>query len=372
MTRHCPSLAILALPTILSLPLLSCTTNPATGKSQFNYYSTSEEIQIGEQAGPELTKEYGGTVPDVELQAYVARVGRTLASKTEGDNPNLPWEFTLLNDEIVNAFALPGGKVFISRGLMEKMTNEAQLAGVLGHECGHVTAQHIDQQMGQTLAVGIGLSVLGAATSDSDRGQAISAAAGLFGQGYLLKYGRDQESEADTLGMRYMARSGYDPAGQLQVMQILKAVEKEAGGRGAPEWLSTHPAPQTRIDRIRRLLSTTFADTQGKPDQYGLFEDRFAQTALPRLKALPPVPKSGAAAGSGNANSLDDTPQQPRRQRRQRPAGGSRGSLPASDNLIPALLGNEASHLLIPSPDDILAHPESWCAHCRVSPVAKH
>lgn len=341
------------------LPALvsGCTTNAATGRSQFNYYSTSEEIQIGEQAGPELTKEYGGIVPDPELQAYVTRVGKTLASKTESDNPNLPWEFTLLNDEIVNAFALPGGKVFISRGLMEKMTNEAQLAGVLGHECGHVTAQHIDQQMGQSLAVGIGLSVLGAATSDSDRGQAVGAAAALFGQGYLLKYGRDQESEADTLGMRYMARAGYDPSGQLQVMQILKAVEKESGGRNTPEWLSTHPAPQTRIDRIKQLLATTFAGTQGKPDQYGLFEERFQQTALPRLKALPPVPKSGASADSSNPNSLQDS----KRQRRQRPAPKPAAGGPVAMGDLPT----------IPTPPstlaDLLEHPEQWCAHCRAA-----
>lgn len=276
-------------PLLLTLTLFTtgCSTNEATGRFQFNTMSTSQEISLGTEAMPALTKEYGGVVSDAVLRDYVTGIGLKLARFTEGANPELPWEFTLLDSEVINAFALPGGKVFMTRGLMSQMTNEAQLAGVLGHEIAHVTAQHTDDRIGQAMVIsGIAMAA-GVATKDSESAWAkvVPLVVGTGGQGYLLKFGRGQESESDKLGMRYMRRAGYDPAGQMQVMQILQNFAKEAGGDAPPEWLSTHPYPETRIKRIKHLLATDFKRTQNNP-QYGFFEARFQQTARARLDAL--------------------------------------------------------------------------------------
>ena len=264
--------------------LTGCTVNEATGRRQFNLMSTEEEIALGAEAMPELVKEYGGEVQDATLRDYVTKVGRELSRHTEGDASSLPWEFTLLDSDVINAFALPGGKVFMSRGLMEKMDNEAQLAGVLGHEIGHVTAQHVDERISQAYAVQFGASLAGAFTRGSNYGQLVNLVVGVGGQGYLLKFSRDQESEADYLGMRYMARAGYDPKGQLQVMKILAAEERQGT---PPEFLSTHPYPETRIERINELLRTDFRKTQNNPE-YQLHEERFERVAAPRLAAIEP------------------------------------------------------------------------------------
>src|SRR5205823_502333 len=115
-----------------------------------------QEVQMGAEAMPELTKQYGGKVANTDLQTYVTGVGRKLAATTEADNPALPWEFTLLNSDVINAFALPGGKVFLTTGLAKRMTNEAQMAGVLGHECGHVTARHINDKITREMGAQLG------------------------------------------------------------------------------------------------------------------------------------------------------------------------------------------------------------------------
>lgn len=267
--------------------LAACAKNAATGKTQFNLMSRDREIAMGMQAGPEMTKAYGGEVPDQVLRDYVTRIGLKVAQGVEKEYRDIPWKFTLLNSDVINAFALPGGQVFMSRGLMVRMSNEAQLAGVLGHEIGHVTAEHIDQRLGREQAIQIGAAVAGAAAG-AEYGQLIEAGILQGGGAFSLKYGRDEESQADSLGMRYMARAGYNPEGQLQVMQILKEASK--GGGGGPEWLSTHPAPQTRIDRIKELLKDKYAKTKDNP-AYAWNEASFAPM-LDRLKALPPAPKA--------------------------------------------------------------------------------
>ncbi len=264
----------------------ACSTNAATGRLQWDRMSTKDEIALGEKAMPELTKEYGGMVNDDVLRDYVESIGLSMAEFTEADNPDLPWEFTLLDSDVINAFALPGGKVFLSRGLMTKMNSEAELAGVIGHEIGHVTAQHTDDRLTQSMILAGLVIASGVATSnsDSDLERAVPLVVGAGGQGYLLSFGRDQELEADRLGMRYMRRAGYDPRGQLLVMKILKQSADEAGSN-PPEWLSTHPHPETRIKAIRNLLKTDYKATQGNP-AYSMYEDRFQSTARARLDAL--------------------------------------------------------------------------------------
>lgn len=263
-----------------------CVTNAATGNSQLNLLSREDEIAIGQDSMPELIKEYGGVVPDPAIREYVASVGRSMLPHIESEYQSLPWEFTVLNSKVINAFALPGGKVFISRALLEEMTNEAQLAGVLGHEIGHVTAEHADKHIARATGLQIGAAVAGIFAAESSA--AIQAATEVLVSGagtFALKFGRDEELEADSLGIRYMVAQGYNPIGQLEVMQILKTA---AGEGSPPEWLSTHPAPKTRIEKIEKMLANKYAYTQSDPE-YVLNAEEFRTQCLERLKRLPPA-----------------------------------------------------------------------------------
>jgi predicted Zn-dependent protease len=281
MTQRHLSLALL---TLLAAMLWACSTNPATGRSQLNFLSTSEEIKLGSQAQPQFTNEYGGQIPSPQVLSYVRNLGNRLAQVSE--RKDLPWEFNVLDSPVINAFALPGGKVFITRGLMSKLDNEAQLAGVLGHEVGHVTAQHIGQQMTRAMGlqiIGIGLGVAGEA-ADNDYLRVLGVGTTVGGTVYLLKFGRDQEDQADELGMRYMSKLGYNPAGQMQVMQVLQ--RESSGSGGAPEFLSTHPLPQSRVKRIAGLLKSQYPDHQDTT-KYRLAADEYKKQALVPLSKLP-------------------------------------------------------------------------------------
>jgi predicted Zn-dependent protease len=153
---------------LLAASLAACTKNMATGQSFFTTLSPEQEAQIGEEASPEMIAEFGGKTPSPELQAYITEVGMKLASQVEDPQfRNLKWEYTLLDSPVVNAFALPGGKVFITRGLADKLTSEAQLAGVLGHETGHVAAQHTARRIGQATILNAGLAAAGLAVGAS-------------------------------------------------------------------------------------------------------------------------------------------------------------------------------------------------------------
>lgn len=286
MYRSC-HLAVLALLAAGHL-LTGCTTNPTTGRSQLLSMSRDDEIKLGSEATPELTQEFGGKVNDPSLQAYVGDIGRRLAAVTEADNPSLPWEFTLLDSEVINAFALPGGKVFVSRGLAVEMTNEAQMAAVVGHEIGHVTARHTNERFSQAMGTSIGGAILGAvvgaAVSKDAQGAAIGAGAGASVGGIAaLSFSRDQEVEADRLGMRYMEKLKYDPAGAIEVQQILERASK---GERPMEILSTHPSSQTRINELNKRMEKYYQHTVNNPE-YQKHADRFQQQFLSKLKSLP-------------------------------------------------------------------------------------
>lgn len=270
-----------------------CTTNPATGKTILTMKSWDWEREVGAEAAPQFTEQFGGEVPNRQLQAYVTRIGESMTEVVEEGVPDLEWEFTLLNTDVINAFALPGGKVFFTRGLAERLDNEAQMAGVLGHEIGHVTARHGNQRISSQTLLNIGIAgaaiAVGVADSDSDfrkYGQLAVPALAIGGNVVLLSYGRNEELEADMLGMRYMSRCDqrYDPMAQRQVMAILA---EAGGGSSTPEFLSTHPHPDSRIGQIDKLLATTYASTQNNKD-YQLYAGRYKRQFLDVIARVPP------------------------------------------------------------------------------------
>jgi predicted Zn-dependent protease len=233
------------------LVMAACATNPATGRRQLILMSEAQELALGKDADQQAVAAYG-LYPDEAVQSYVSGLGKRLAAASE--RPSLPWSFKVVDDAAVNAFALPGGYVYVTRGIMTHLSSEAELAGVLGHEIGHVTGRHSANQMSkQQLALG-GLIVGMAVRPDLQR------FGGLAQQGLgvlFLKFGRDDENEADELGLRYMTREDYDPRAMVEVFGVLDRVSGDAGRM--PEWLSTHPNPGNRQTHIEELIARTGA-----------------------------------------------------------------------------------------------------------------
>jgi predicted Zn-dependent protease len=195
-----------------------------------------------------------GLYPDQALQSYVAELGKKLAATSE--RPSLPWTFRVVDDPSVNAFAVPGGHVYVTRGILTHITNEAQLATVMGHEIGHVTARHTAHEMSKQELAQLGL-VVGSIASTQ-----VAQYAGLASQALqvlFLKFSRDDENQADELGVRYSSRANYDSRQMVDVMQMLDHLEAQSGGK-LPEWLATHPDPGNRISHINSLLSKVTTD----------------------------------------------------------------------------------------------------------------
>ncbi len=251
---------------LLSGPIVSCARNPVTGKNEISLVSEGQEIQMGQQAAQEVAQTIG-FVDNPGLQSYVADIGKRMAAKSE--RPQLPWEFHVVNDAAVNAFALPGGFIYVTRGLLAHMNSEAELATVLGHEVGHVTARHSVQQISKAQLATLGLGVGSILSSD------IAQFAGLASQGLgvlFLKYGRDAENQADQLGFRYALGLNYDVREMANVFNTLaRASAVEGGGGRLPEWLSTHPNPENRVTRTQERLDTlkaSLANTVIGREQY--------------------------------------------------------------------------------------------------------
>lgn len=227
----------------------SCATNPATGGKQLALVSEGQEKQMGQQADREVAATIG-LYDDADLQAYVRRIGEDMAARSE--RPSLPWTFRLVDDPAVNAFALPGGYVYVTRGLMSYLTSEAELAAVMGHEIGHITARHTVSMLSKAQLANVGLAV-GMILRPELQSLGGVAEAGL--SLLFLKYGRDAERQADDLGLRYVTRVGYDPRPMTDVFTTLERVSAvESKGR-VPGWLSTHPDPGDRRTRIGRQIA---------------------------------------------------------------------------------------------------------------------
>jgi predicted Zn-dependent protease len=234
--------------------LLGCAVNPATGDRQLMLISESQEIAMGREAHEQILATMG-VYSDDEAQTYVATVGKELAALSE--RPELPWTFTIIDDPVVNAFALPGGFIYVTRGIMTHLESEAELVAVLGHEIGHVTARHGASRMSKAQLAGLGLGV-GMIVSPELRqfGDLVEQGLGLL----FLKYSRDDERQADDLGLRYTLAGGWDARRMPEVFGVLKAVSELAGAGRLPNWLSTHPDPVERQERIREAIAGSSAD----------------------------------------------------------------------------------------------------------------
>ncbi|MBC8142180.1 MAG: M48 family metalloprotease [Armatimonadetes bacterium] len=235
--------------------------NEVTGEKQrVGNVTPEQEIALGLQAEPQITQQYGGESSDPRLRGIVESVGQRVVAQSEASKTPYRYEFHLLaDDKTVNAFALPGGQIFITQALLRQLKSEAQVAGVLGHEVAHVVARHGAEHIAkQELTQGLtGAAVM--ATYDpnnpSSRGSAAVIAA--VGQLVNLKYGREDELESDRLGVRFMSESGYDPRAMIRVMEVLKAA---GGGGRQPEFFASHPNPENRIGKIKEAIAKEFPD----------------------------------------------------------------------------------------------------------------
>ncbi len=242
--------AALAVATLVA----GCSVNPATGQRQLNLIGEAGEISMGREADQEISTSMG-LYDAPGMQEYVQGLGTELAATSE--RPDLPWTFRVLDDPIVNAFALPGGFIYVTRGILSHMENEAELVSVLGHEIGHVTAQHGVNRMSkaQLLGLGVGIGMI-ASPEFAQFGDLVQTGFGLL----FLKFSRDDERQADDLGLRYMVRGGYDARQMPGVFAMLRSVSEAAGAGRVPGWLATHPDPEAREDRIRDALPGLGAD----------------------------------------------------------------------------------------------------------------
>jgi predicted Zn-dependent protease len=249
-TALLPSLLLAGLGAGLAVGPLGCARNPVTGKSELSLISESQEIQMGQQASKEVAQTIG-FYDDAKVQSYVADIGKRMADESE--RPNLPWEFHVVDDAAVNAFAIPGGFIYVTRGLMGAINSEAELASVLGHEIGHVTHRHSVQQISKAQLAQLGLGIGSILSSDIAKfGQLASAGLGLL----FLKYGRDAENQADQSGLRYALQENYDVREMPKVFMTLGRMSQAGGAGKLPEWLSTHPDPESRVKRTQKVLDT--------------------------------------------------------------------------------------------------------------------
>lgn len=243
--------------------------NPVTGEKQRVAMNVDQEKVLGLQAAPEMAAKMGGVVPTADPRAaLVEQVGRRIVQSSDAARSPYAgnFNFHLLNDpQTVNAFALPGGQIFITVALFDRLEYESQLAGVLGHEIGHVINRHAAEhmakgQLGQSL---VGAVVVGA-SDDRGRGQMAAMAAMMANQMAQLRYSRKDELESDSYGLKYMAQAGYDPSAMLRVMEILK---EASGSRGGGSILATHPDPDARIAEIQAFLKKNYPS--GIPPELG-------------------------------------------------------------------------------------------------------
>jgi predicted Zn-dependent protease len=284
---------LLAAVAIASIAMTGCATNPVTGKADVVTMSAAQEVEIGRKMHPQILQQYG-RYSDEALQAYVNDIGQRIARASH--LPNLEFTFTVLDSEEINAFALPGGYVYVTRGIMAYLNSEAELVAVLGHEVGHVTARHAVRQQTGATAAGVGATLIGVLTGSGD----LANIANMAGTALVRGYGRDMELEADSIGAEYLARLGYDPEAMIDVVRLLKNQEMlevqiaRQEGREPRVYhgvFSTHPDNDTRLKEV--VASAGKANSgESRPDG--------REAYLRRIEGLPlgPSKEQGVVRGS--------------------------------------------------------------------------
>ncbi len=261
------------LPAALLLAALAsaCATNPVTGSRELVFMSESQEAELGREADAQIRSEMG-VYDDAALLEYITAVGNSLAAVSH--RPDLPWQFAVIDSPVVNAFAVPGGYIYLTRGLLAYLNDEAELAGVLGHEIGHVTARHSVQAYSRAAGAQMGLllgqifvPVMRPRYGTPGLGDAAGQGLGLL----FLKFGRDDERQADRLGAEYAVASGWDPHGVGDMLTTLGRIADTTDRRGTPNWLATHPEPGDRVAGVANTVQTLLAET---PDLSALRVDR--------------------------------------------------------------------------------------------------
>lgn len=240
---------------------ISCAINPVTGKRELSLISEQEEIALGKQTDGEIKAQYG-VYNDQALNAYVQRVGQSMTPLTH--RPHLTYHFAVLDTPVVNAFAVPGGYIYVTRGILALMHSEAELAVVLGHELGHVNARHSVAKLSQLMLAQLGLGVAGAISETFAK---LSGAASIGIQLLFLKFSRDDEREADSLGVEYSRKGGYNPSEMINFFESLEKMGDLSGGQSLPGFLSTHPLTSERIQNTKDMLLES--DRQLKVDTNG-------------------------------------------------------------------------------------------------------
>lgn len=235
---------------LLVILLAACATNPVTHKREFNIVSEAQEIQIGQQSHEEVIRQYGIYNEKPELNRLVDTIGHRLAAAS--DRPNLPWHFTIIDTPMVNAMALPGGYIYVTRGMMERINSEDELAGVLGHEITHVTARHAAQQMSRAQLAQLGM-VLGSVIAGPQATQTFGQLAELGVNLLFLRYSRGQESQADLVGTEYAAKAGFNPVGVERMLTTLLRLDKHPAA-GIEQYFQSHPNPGRRIRDVQGAL----------------------------------------------------------------------------------------------------------------------
>jgi len=235
--------------------------NPITEEKQrVGSITPEQEVALGVQAAPEMAQQFGGLDPDPEAQALVDQVGGRLVSRSVAAKSPYRFEFHLLDDpQTVNAFALPGGQIFITEGLLRQLGTEGQLAGVLGHEIAHVVARHGAEHIAkQQLTQGLtGAAVLATYDPNDPSSRGSAAVAAMIGQLVTMRFGREDELESDQLGVRFTGEAGYDPRALIAVMKVLA---QSSGGERQPEFFSTHPNPENRVARIEQAIRERYPE----------------------------------------------------------------------------------------------------------------
>lgn len=287
---------------VTTLLIAACGTNPVTGKREVQFVSEAQEVKLGEQNYAPAQQSQGGDFDLIpELTSYVNSVGQKLAAVADR---KLPYEFVVLDNSVPNAWALPGGKIAVNRGLLTALDNESELAAVLGHEIVHAAARHgaKAQERGTLMQAGLAIAQIGAAVGGVDQNVAglVLQGAGVGAQMAQMKYGRDQELEADQYGMRYMKRAGYDPTGAVTLQEKFVKIANESEHKQS--WLeglfATHPPSTERVKENRELLAELGAGGEVGAKQY--------QAHLqPLMKMKPAFEKYDAALVAANKKDFD-------------------------------------------------------------------